>query len=126
MLSYTRSYAVEYLTQNGIRCAVQTTDDVPATFVSGEFRRNIYLAVKEALHNIVKHAGAEHVLITFDVKQELRIIIKDNGCGFEANHNKPFSNGLVNMRKRMKDLGGSFEIKNVDGTQILLSAPLPV
>jgi signal transduction histidine kinase/ligand-binding sensor domain-containing protein len=126
LLAYARAYAVEYLTQNGIRCTVKATDDFPATFVSGEFRRNIYLAVKEALHNIVKHAGAEHVFITFDVKQELQIIIKDDGCGFEANHTKPFRNGLINMRKRMKDLGGSFEIKNLDGTQIYLSAPLPL
>ncbi len=126
LMAYTRAYAVEYLTQNGIRVTVQTTEEFPPTFVTGEFRRNIYLAVKEALHNIVKHAGAEHVFITFDVKQELHITIKDDGCGFKTNNNKPYSNGLINMRKRMKDLGGSFEIKNLDGTQIHFSAPLSV
>ena len=87
LLAYARAYAVDYLTQNGIRVTVETTEEFPPTFVTGEFRRNIYLAVKEALHNIVKHAGAEHVVITFDVKQELRIMIKDDGRGFER---KPY------------------------------------
>jgi signal transduction histidine kinase len=124
LLAYTRAYAVEYLTQNGIRVTVETTEEFPPIFVAGEFRRNFYLAVKEALHNIVKHAGAEHVFISFDVNRELHITIKDDGCGFQTNISKPYSNGLINMQKRMKDLGGSFEIKNMDGTQIHLSAPL--
>ncbi|HZI54190.1 MAG TPA: histidine kinase, partial [Chitinophagaceae bacterium] len=124
LLAYTRSYAVEYLTQNGIRCTVETADEFPSIFVTGEFRRNIFLAVKEALHNIVKHAGAEHVFISFDVKRELQITIKDDGCGFQINNTKPYSNGLINMRKRMKELDGSFEIINMNGIHISLSAPL--
>ena len=124
LLAYTRAYAVEYLTQNGIRVTVQTTEEFPPAFVTGEFRRNIYLAVKEALHNVVKHAGAEHVFITFDVTRELHITIKDDGCGFQTNNAKPYSNGLINMRKRMQELGGSFEIINMNGTNISLSAPL--
>jgi signal transduction histidine kinase/ligand-binding sensor domain-containing protein len=126
LLAYTRSYAVEYLTENGIQCTVETTDDFPSLFVSGEFRRNIYLAVKEALHNITKHAGADHVFISFMVKQGLCITIKDDGCGFDTNKKRPYSNGVINMEKRMKDLGGSFKIKNTNGTFIQLSAPLPL
>src|SRR4029078_5200124 len=61
LLSYSRSYAVEYLSQSGIECKVEVPDSFPAVFVSGEFRRNIYLVLKEALHNIVKHAQAGKV-----------------------------------------------------------------
>ncbi|MGZ8554710.1 MAG: ATP-binding protein, partial [Chitinophagaceae bacterium] len=126
LLAYTRSYAVEYLTENGIQCTVETTDEFPSIFVTGEFRRNIYLAVKEALHNITKHAGADHVCINFIVKKGLVITIKDDGRGFDSNKKRPYSNGVINMEKRMKDLGGSFEIKNIDGTCIQLSVPLPL
>src|SRR6185503_4982730 len=63
LLSYTRSYSVEYLSQNGIECSVHIPEYIPEHSVSGEFRRNIYLSVKEALHNIVKHAQAKHVSI---------------------------------------------------------------
>src|ERR1700692_3373732 len=55
LLAYTRAYSTEYLSQNGIACKISAPDDFPAVKVSGEFRRNIYLVVKEALHNIVKH-----------------------------------------------------------------------
>ena len=124
LLAYTRSYAVEYLTQNGIRCTVETADEFPYIFVTGEFRRNIYLAVKEALHNIVKHAAAAQVFISFHIDDKLNITIKDDGQGFDPNRKRPYSNGLINMRKRMNEIGGSFEIKNMNGTCINLSAPL--
>jgi len=124
LLSYTRSYAVEYLMQNGIRCTVEMADEFPTVFVTGEFRRNIYLAVKEALHNVVKHAAAGQVCISFRVHRQLEITIKDDGRGFDPNRNRPHSNGLINMKKRMQDIGGTFEINNAQGTYVHLSAPL--
>jgi signal transduction histidine kinase len=126
LLAYTRSYAVEYLSQNGIRCTVEAPDEFPSTFVSGEFRRNIYLAVKEALHNVVKHSQANSVFLRFNIRHGLHIIIQDDGRGFDAGKIKPYSNGLVNMQKRMNDLGGAFEIESSKGTTVKLSAPLPL
>ena len=93
--------------------------------VSGEFRRNIYLVVKEALHNIVKHAQANQVMISFEISKDLVIRIKDDGIGFDPAHARPYSNGLLNMKKRMTDIDGSLEIKNDHGTTIILSVPLP-
>jgi signal transduction histidine kinase len=93
--------------------------------VSGEFRRNIYLTIKEALHNIVKHAKAENVRICIVIDKTLRIEIQDDGIGFDSMHIRPFSNGLTNMQKRMKDILGTSEIIQNRGTTIILSAPLP-
>ena len=124
LLSYSRSYAVEYLSQSGIECNVEIPDNSPTFFVSGEFRRNVYLTLKEALHNIVKHARAGHVHITINVNHILAITIHDDGIGFDKNKIRPFSNGLSNMEKRMKDIGGSIEIKNNNGTSVELIAPL--
>jgi signal transduction histidine kinase len=124
LLAYTRSYAVEYLSQNGIHCTVETPDEFPAEFVSGEFRRNMYLSVKEALHNIVKHSRSNNVFISFIIRKGLVITIRDDGQGFDKNSINPYSNGLINMEKRMKDLGGSFEMESNGGTTIRLSAPL--
>ena len=61
LLSYTRSYAMEYLSQNGIDCKTEMPDSFPSMFVSGEFRRNVFLTIKEALHNVVKHSQATEV-----------------------------------------------------------------
>jgi signal transduction histidine kinase len=125
LISYSRSYAVEYLSQSGIECNVEIPDNFPTVFVSGEFRRNIYLTLKEALHNVVKHAQAGHLKITISVNHYLAITIQDDGIGFDKNKIRPFSNGLTNMEKRMKDIGGSIQIKkNEKGTSVELIAPL--
>src|SRR5205085_2446889 len=107
LLSYTRAYASEYLSQNGIHCSFHEPEQYPAKSVTGEFRRNIYLTVKEALHNIVKHAQASGVYITIITDHDLLINIHDNGTGFNENNIRPFSNGLGNMKTRMEGLGGS-------------------
>jgi signal transduction histidine kinase len=124
LLSYTRSYAVEYLSQNGIKCKIETPDKFPAGFVSGEFRRNIYLTVKEALHNVVKHAQASEVIMKIEINHSLNIEIKDDGTGFDKSDIRPFSNGLMNMQSRIKEIGGLFELINENGTQIRIKVPL--
>jgi signal transduction histidine kinase len=124
LLSYVRSYAVEYLSQNGIACQVNMPDHFPEQAVSGEFRRNIYLTVKEALHNIIKHAEAKSVTISMEVEKKLNIRISDDGIGFTGK-SKPFTNGLNNMKERMKAIQGNFEMENKNGTHIQLEAPLP-
>lgn len=125
LLSYTRSYAVEYLTQNGIRCNIAISENIPEYFLSGDFRRNIYLSVKEALHNVVKHAQAKQVAIVISATNELSIIIHDDGIGL-TNEARPFSNGLDNMKERMKMIGGEFKIESNNGTIVKLKVMLPV
>jgi signal transduction histidine kinase len=124
LLSYTRAYASEYLSQNGIHCSFHEPEQYPAKSVTGEFRRNIYLTVKETLHNVVKHAQASEVCITIITDHDLLINIHDNGIGFNENNIRPFSNGLGNMRKRMEGLGGSCTILHDSGTIVLIAVPL--
>jgi signal transduction histidine kinase len=117
-------------------------------------RRNIYLVVREALHNMVKHSGATHVTISLTpqpskphppapspakphppapsppgegVKGEwLTLSIRDNGKGFDPDKLEFPGNGLVNMKKRMNDVGGEFRInsKPGEGTIIELGVTL--
>ena len=124
LLSYTRSYTVEYLSQSGIRCSINSPEFIPAAFVTGEFRRNIFLSVKEILHNIVKHAQANEVIVTIEIDPCLCINIKDDGIGFDQAKTRPYSNGLINIKKRMTDIDGIMEIENKNGTMIKLKAPL--
>ena len=126
LLSYTRSYAVAYLEQNGLICHFEEPDDIPQDYVSSEFRRNIYLTVKESLHNIVKHAQATEVLIDINITNCLGIRIKDNGVGIENSRDKSFGNGLLNMNARIRELKGSFEIIGTAGTEINIQVPLEV
>ena len=122
LLSYTRSYAVEYLEQNGIKCLVEEPDNISQGYVSSEFRRNIYLTVKESLHNIVKHAQATEVLIEIEITDWLNIKIRDNGIGI--NNAGSSGNGLISMDNRVKELKGYFEIVNNNGTMVKIEVPL--
>ena len=124
LLSYTRVYASEYLSQNGIACIVEAPDQFPSTFVSGEFRRNVFLTIKEALHNVVKHSQATEVNLTMSANHQLVICLQDNGIGYDKNNVRLFSNGLTNMKTRVKEIGGKIEIINKSGTIINLSIPL--
>jgi signal transduction histidine kinase len=115
---------VEYLAQSGIRCSIDSPEFFSTAFVTGEFRRNIFLSVKEILHNIVKHAQANEVTITIQTDPALYINIRDDGIGFDPTKTRPYSNGLINIKKRMTDIGGQVEIENKNGTTIKLKAPL--
>ena len=124
LLSYTRAYTMEYLAQNGINCKTEMPDNFPSVFVSGEFRRNVFLTIKEALHNVVKHSQATEVKLTVNINHHLTIDLKDNGTGFDQNNIRSFSNGLSNMESRVKGIGGKIEIRNKQGTVVNLSIPL--
>lgn len=122
LIAYTRAYAMEYLSQSGIECTIELPKET-SYYVSGEFRRNIFLSMKEILHNIVKHAQASCVVIHIEIKKEFIITVKDNGKGFAREEIRAFSNGLYNIEKRMKDINGKCEIKSSNGTLIRLLAP---
>lgn len=124
LLSYTRAYVAEYLTQNAIKSTIRFPDNIPAIFVSGEFRRNVFLTIKEALHNVVKHSQATEVKLTININHQLSIKLKDNGTGFDKNSIRLFSNGITNMETRIKEIGGKIEMTTKNGTLINLSIPL--
>lgn len=124
LVAYTRLYAAEYLAQNEITGNVQIPESFPDVFVTGEIRRNIFLTVKEALHNVVKHAQADRVDINISVGSNIVINIADNGIGIDHDNIRRFSNGITNMQKRIREIGGTFEIKNSDGTNVCINVPI--
>jgi signal transduction histidine kinase len=124
LISYTRKYAVEYFEDSGIECKIHLPEAVPEISVSGEKRRNIFLCVKESLHNVIKHSQATKTEIFFqNSSRGIEITIKDNGQGF-LSESKINCNGLENMKVRMEAIGGKFTIENSAGTMVKLSASL--
>ena len=124
LIAYTRSYTVEYLQQHNIQCDAHTPLHLPDTFITGEVRRNIFLSVKECLHNIVKHAEATKVFFSVELDGAMQVVIHDNGKGIDRNHQRVFSNGLDNIVKRMKEIKGNVKFANDKGTKVSLSVPL--
>jgi len=124
LIAYTRQHAVEFLQNYCLKYHFDVPGLIPDIPISGEQRRNIYLVIKESLHNIVKHSGASEVSISFQLNGGLRACIHDNGKGLETNSQHRFGNGLKNMRQRMESIGGTFEVENKNGTTIKLYCPL--
>ena len=121
MVSYIRSYTIDYLENTGITPIIIIPEKLPALVVNGIIRRNVFLVIKEALQNVIKHAAASEVKIVLQKEKEgISLTIHDNGKGIDFDNIRQFSNGLSNMKKRMKDVEIEFSIENNNGTLIKL------
>jgi signal transduction histidine kinase len=105
---------------------------LPDTPMSPQRRHGLLLAVKEALHNILKHAEATRVEVTCVMENgQFVVSISDNGCGFDRDAlpvatKGRRSQGLENMSKRLKELGGEccIERQAEGGTRITFRLPI--
>jgi ligand-binding sensor domain-containing protein/signal transduction histidine kinase len=127
LMDYIFHYAQEYLRPAGIRLRLDQPESVPRHPLSSEERHNLFMAVKESLSNIVKHAAAREVWVRLQLKEgQAEILIEDDGCGFNADSSHSGRNGLANMRQRLHNMGGRFEIgkRLPTGTAARFSLPL--
>jgi signal transduction histidine kinase len=80
--------------------------------ISSQTRHNVTMAIKEAVHNVIKHAEASEICIQMTFKENLlTVTVQDNGCGFQP-ADKVVGHGLANMKRRMEDIGGSCTIES--------------
>jgi Signal transduction histidine kinase len=124
LISYIRAYATEYLEGTSVKCRVNLPDLIPEQELSGDKRRNIFLCVKETLNNMLKHSKATEITIDILANGLLQIKIRDNGIGIDLDNIRQFGNGLQNIDRRMKSIGGEFKIGNNNGTESVLTLPL--
>ncbi|HEY2083571.1 MAG TPA: triple tyrosine motif-containing protein, partial [Verrucomicrobiae bacterium] len=112
LLEYIGHYADEFFENTSVNCRLELPVELPAFNLAAETRHNLFLVVKEALNNALKHSGATEVRVEVTVeKGQVQIRVEDNGCGFDmSNEAAHRGNGLDNMRKRIESLGGQFEI----------------
>lgn len=117
LVAYIRSYAVEFFENTTIDCYFSMPASIPHREINGEKRRNMFLSVKEALNNVLKHSQSSVVKINVSVGEKLVIEIQDDGVGINMEKLRKFGNGLHNMKKRMASIDGEFEIANHEGTR---------
>ena len=117
LISYLNQYALDLLESTEIDILVNLPDEIPEATVTGEYRRTTFLAFKEALNNMLKHANASQVEINFKADNDsLQIEVADNGVGFDPQLLLASTgNGLLNMRTRMKEIGGDCRYKTSGG-----------
>ncbi|GAA4320000.1 ligand-binding sensor domain-containing protein [Flaviaesturariibacter amylovorans] len=111
LLAYMREQVQEYFEPFDIDLSIRFPNPVPVIRLSNEERRNLFLVVKEALHNALKHSGATRISLEASIAgSELRFVVSDNGKGLREKV-RTGANGLRNMEKRMLDIGGAFALQ---------------
>jgi signal transduction histidine kinase len=128
LVNYVCKYAQEYLALAGLRYRAEVPAQLPVVNIPPEVRHNVFLAFKEAVNNVVKHAQASEVRVRLQLQPgNFTLSIEDNGHGMggrDANA-APARNGLRNMRKRMKDIHGEFSISPGLGGGTIVSLAIP-
>ena len=105
-----------------ISYSIDIHDAVKEVKLPMQYRQHIYLVLKEAINNIVKHSGCTRAVIDVTYRQHvLEVIVRDNGKGFDKNDTS-FGNGLMSMEERAKMLNTTLDIRTGKdtGTDITL------
>lgn len=137
LVTYIGKLVQDYTGQAGLRCRLELPAQLPDLHLLAEARHNLFLAVKETLNNIVKHAQATEVGFSMSLTSAgFSFVIKDNGRGFVPGSVKPAAaddgrlasgNGLRNLARRLQSIGGRCEISSEPGrgTTVELTVPFP-
>jgi signal transduction histidine kinase len=124
---YFAAYAQQFLDLAQVSCGLKIDPNLPQHPLNSKIRHEIFLAFKEALNNIVRHARASQAQLEIRVENEiLNLCISDNGQGFDLSNARSGGNGLANMRDRVKSMAGSTEIESAPGrgTTVRFHVPL--
>lgn len=128
LANYACKYAQDYFALAGLRYRTDVPAQLPAIPLPPDVRHNAFLAFKEAVNNVVKHAQATEAQVHLRLTPETFVLsVADNGCGLGTRAAAAKTrNGLKNMRQRMDDIQGAFDITPGPngGTIVELSVPL--
>jgi len=126
-----RALASELFDGQRIRWTIEAAGDASHVPLASEQRRHVYLVIKEALTNVLRHAQASNVVVFVTASRgRLRIEVTDDGIGLDGkarNHSAAGGgHGLENMRRRASALGGTAQIESPAkgrGTHIVVDVP---
>jgi len=116
LAAYLVHYTGDFLHPAGIAYELDVALELPDVLLSAEVRHHVFMVVKEALNNAVKHAAPTRVWLGLSVDGErLTLLVRDDGCGFSLSAPATGADGLVNMRQRLAAIGGELLITSAPG-----------
>ena len=114
--SYICKYAETFLQPTSIRCRFDLDEEVPDLPCDLGVRRNLFLGVKEALNNAVRHSGAGELVLSVHLREDQMVVtVEDNGKGFNPESSDQLRNGLSNMSQRAAEAGGVCRLSSRPG-----------
>lgn len=113
-----------FRSRTGIACKLRLElGDVP---LEEPLATAVFRLVQESLTNVARHAQAGRVEIALSADQQvLKVMVRDNGIGFDTDSRRPRSFGLLGMRERVLALNGYFGINSRPGIGTTVSAVIP-
>jgi signal transduction histidine kinase len=118
----------DFAARTGVVCDVQVRETPSGAQEMTPVEADcLYRVAQEALQNVEKHAGAQHVQVrlTAEVPGQYELELVDDGVGLDLQAlEKPTSLGLLGMEERTRELGGSLEVRNAAGGGTLVRARL--
>jgi signal transduction histidine kinase len=120
-----QALAEEYSARGDVAIETEIEDEIGEK-LSAEEQRIVYRLVQESLNNALKHSAAEIVSVSARlVDRQIRIAVKDDGCGFDPD-SVGNGRGLLGMRERIELLGGEIEVRSGTGDGTEIAARIPV
>jgi len=127
LASYYSMFAQRFLNLAGIACRLRVASTFPEAPLDSRLRHGVFLAFKEALNNAVRHSGATQILVEMGtIDGQLKIVVEDNGRGFDMTRGQPGSDGIASMKGRMAKLNGRCEIRTEAGKGTIVELWLPL
>jgi signal transduction histidine kinase len=124
LADYLVHYMEDFLHPTAIACELDVPLNLPPISLTAEVRHNLFMVVKEALNNAVKHAAPRRIKLGLEIlpAQQLTITVNDDGCGFNPEQEAAVGNGLENMQRRMREIGGALKLQSApaQGTTVTL------
>ena len=125
--AYVSKYAENFLRPAGIRFRFDAPGDLPAQPLGTEQRHQLFLTVREALNNVVRHSQCHEVWLRLAVdKSWFLVSVEDDGHGLPAGGAGPGSDGLISMRERITAVGGRFSLTSQSGKGTLVKIAVPI
>jgi PAS domain S-box-containing protein len=110
---------------SGIRCTVEA-DDHASAWSKDSRSIQLFRIAQEGIHNAVKHSKARHIVVRLSARQgERSLVVQDDGVGLGSNGHQNGGLGLRIMQYRARMIGGTCELKNVDGRGAVLICSIP-
>jgi signal transduction histidine kinase len=124
-----RAFLKTYMAETGIRTRLTVFAGVEK--LEGALLTILYRVIQEALTNVARHAKSHAVEINIQESgDEVCMTIRDNGQGFkpvvESPPKKSRRLGLIGMQERLEMVGGTFDIRSVEGEGTTVTATIPI
>lgn len=119
LAEYLAAFGGKFLSRAGMTLRRDIPHELPEVSLDAERRHSVFLAVREAINNAVKHSGASEVWLRIRLEnQRLEIAVEDNGRGFDPGARSE-GEGVGNLGSRLERLGGQCRIESRPGALTL-------